>query len=339
MKYFQTAQPFSSNTGKRFWTAFLRLLLCGLVVFSSLGYADDDEDDDDEVFCFTDLGGGSCSGNTFQKFDFLKVGEIEKSSDPISILFKFRAYDEDESEEWDLKRESLLYSQFFPEEISEGSYNIEMISPKQTSSWAAGNSGKFSGGDDDSPSDQYYTVELKLTFNETYFNGLEEGEHFFWLPIYGRVDDEDYNRFYIGITIEVSTKVKISGLKNFPFGTFLADNFSQSETKTFCAHVQGGKNFKITPTTESNRSFFALEGNSTGDTIPYTVSVANVGQTPTLIEYGDTRGGLKGEASENCTTAAGENMQLKIELPEISVLSVKPADSYMDTLILTIEPD
>ncbi|AMO58465.1 hypothetical protein GZ77_18885 [Endozoicomonas montiporae] len=335
MMSFQTVQLFSKGAGKKVLTVFLNLLLCGLVVFSSFGYADDD--DDDEVFCFTDLDGDVCSSNISLKYDFLEVGEIEKGSDPITIRFKFRAYDESDSEKWDLKRGLLRYSFLFPQDISEDSYNIEMISPTQTDSWSEGDSGKISGGDDEGSSDIYYTVELKLTFIDNYFNNLEAGEHFFWLPIHGRVSNENYKTFYIGITIDISTKVKISGLDNFPFGTFLADDFSRSETKTFCAHVQGGGNFKITPTTESTRSFFALKGTSTGSTIPYTVSVANVGQNPVSIDYGETRAGLVGESSENCTT--GENMQLKIELPEISALSVKPADSYMDTLILTIEPD
>ncbi|MET4696347.1 hypothetical protein [Endozoicomonas lisbonensis] len=331
MKYFRTIQLPVKLTKLRQWPAFLCMLVCSLTVFPPFAYSDD------EVFCFTDLGGGVCEGNEKHKSDFLGKFEIEKGSDPILINFKFRAYDGDDSEEWKLKRESLYY--YSPSsgysKVDETFYNIEMSSPRTRPQWATGDS--ISGGDDDGKPDTYYTTNLHLTFHDNYINKLEAGEHAFWLWIKGRADDEEYNNFYIEIGVIIRPKVKISGLENASFGTFLADGFNRSHYQTFCAHVQGGGDFKITPTTQNE--VFELKGKNTGDFIDYSVYLANVGSSIRQIRYGDTRHGLSGDVTENCTTGTGENMQLKIELPEISILSVKPADIYMDTLTLTIEAD
>ncbi|MCW7555824.1 hypothetical protein NX722_24995 [Endozoicomonas gorgoniicola] len=335
MKYFHIKLLFnclSANKGARLWLTFLRLSIYCLTIFSQVAYSD-------EVFCFTDLGGGTCDSNEWVKTGSLNKVVIGNSSDYVSIDFRFRAFDDDESEEWELEHRSLRSNNWpWYSRINESDYTLEMTSPKNQAGWPAGESGKISGGNDDGDSEKYYSVKLNLAFKDHFLNGLQPGDHTFLLPVLGRIKGNlIYTRFFIWITIELKNRVKISGLENVAFGTFLADDFSRSHSQTFCAHVQGGGNFKLMPTTDNGA--FKLKGNNTGDSIDYSVYLANVGDFPKQISYGEIRRGLRGDASENCTTGGGENMQLKIELPEISILSVKPADIYMDTLTLTIEAD
>ena len=333
---------------QRFQTSFLKsflgFLVCLLIIaFQSLSVEAHDNDDDDEGFCFTQLNGTTCEDySNADVVDSIDGGVVTENALKVEgIKFKFRSYDEDEGEEWELHYHKLKCldckkngNDFKDIELSDDQYRLEMIKPKKIYSWQEGGSGKITSDDDEDELSQYHDVELNLYIFGDLIELLQDGNHTIELTIHGDGGGQGKRHLVINVGFTVNPLVKISGLKNVPFGTFLAEGFSRSDEQPFCAHVQGGGNFKITPT--SDNGSFELKGNATDKTIPYKVFVANIGQTFAQIDYGATKLGLRGEASENCTTLDGKNMQLKIELPEISVLSVMPASNYMDTLTLTI---
>ncbi|AMO58462.1 hypothetical protein GZ77_18900 [Endozoicomonas montiporae] len=331
MKYLQVVLLSVISIVVRLQPVIVYLLICFMAVFCPEIYSDD------EVFCFTDLGGGTCKGNEKNKTDFLGEFELGKGSIPIFIDFMFRAYDDDKSEKWQIRREPLSYGSYGLSEVSESSYTIEMTSPERRSEWIPGEGGKVKGGDDDGKPDKYYHANLILTFHDSYLDKLDPGEHTFWLWVKGRVAGEDFNNFYIEIRVIINTQVKISGLENVSFGTFLKDSFSRVHSQPFCVYVQGGGNFKLTPTTYEGA--FTLEGAHTNDSIDYSVYLANTGMSYREVNYGSILTGFRGDRTENCTTAVGENMQLKLELPDINTLSTRKADIYVGTLTLTVEPE
>lgn len=339
--------------------SLLLLLLLSIVPAS---HADDDDDDDDEkrYFCFSDLGGGTCTATKdgADVFGDLPGGLTQTGQDlTISgISFDFRSYvtedDDDEedteNEDWSLWYHSLRYC---PDKnksdcgsdnkISTSNYVVNMANPKNVMPWGYGRSyavtQKVSGGNGQT----YYRANISITLKESWLKSLSHGEHMIRFKVHGsatRDKDKTYDYhhedIYTYITFSVPKQVKLTIADEYDFGTFLSDDFKTSITKSACAHVQGGGNFKLS-TSSRNLGYNIKGSNNTTQAIAYEVAFGPDETSLINIPYGGDETVFAGDPSENCSD--GDNMNLRVRLTELfESLSVKPADNYSDTLTLTI---
>ncbi|OED44339.1 hypothetical protein ACH42_07775 [Endozoicomonas sp. (ex Bugula neritina AB1)] len=312
------------------------------------------------LFCFSGLGGGTCTASTngADVFGNLKGGVYRSGNSLVisGINFDFRSYNvgkkgkgkRTKDEDWSLWYHSLGYcsnkltSQCGINEIPTNHYIVNMTSPQNVSPWEyASQHAVTKEVIYDDNGETYYQVNINITLKDSWLKTLSQGEHMIRFKVHGSATaDKDktfeyhHEDIYIYITFSVPKQVKLTIDDQYNFGTFLSGDFNTSITKPACAHVQGGGNFKLS--TSSRNQGYSIKGdNNTTQAIAYEVAFGPNENSLVNIPYGGDETVFTGDASENCN--GGDNMNLRVRLADsLESLSVKSADKYSDTLTLTI---
>ncbi len=148
----------------------------------------------------------------------------------------------------------------------------------------------------------------------------------------------------IDLDLQVLDSVEISRLGDINFGTYGGANTGDiGSSEGYCVYVNGGDDYKITPTstngaaTDDNEKFHLL-GDNGADEIMYTVKLvgaATGASTSSVTKFNSASASFKGSRLRNCNNA--DNAQLHIDIPEQEIRDAT-TDTYQDTLILLVNP-
>lgn len=148
----------------------------------------------------------------------------------------------------------------------------------------------------------------------------------------------------IDLDLQVLDSVEINRLGDIDFGTYGGVNTGDvSQSEAYCVYVNGGDDYKITPTSTNTAASddaekFHLLGDTDADEIMYTVKfvgAATGAAAAAVTKYNTQTASFKGSRLRTCGDA--DNAQLHIEIAEQEIRDAT-TDTYQDTLVLLVNP-
>jgi hypothetical protein len=148
----------------------------------------------------------------------------------------------------------------------------------------------------------------------------------------------------IDLDLQVLDSVEINRLGDINLGSYGGANTGDlASSEAYCVYVNGGDDYKITPTSSNgaasdDNEMFHLLGDNDADEIMYTVKFAGAATgaaAASINKYGDASTSFKGSKLRDCNNA--DNAQLHIDISEQEIRNAT-TDTYQDTLILLVNP-
>jgi len=148
----------------------------------------------------------------------------------------------------------------------------------------------------------------------------------------------------IDLDLQVLDSVEISRLGDIDFGTYGGANTGDiGSSEGFCVYVNGGDDYKITPSSSNgaatdDNELFHLLGDTDADEIMYSVKfigAATGASAASATKFNSASASFKGSRLRDCNNA--DNAQLHIDITEQEIRDAT-TDTYQDTLILLVNP-
>lgn len=135
---------------------------------------------------------------------------------------------------------------------------------------------------------------------------------------------------YVFMQVIIPKLIRVDGLADINFGTYNGDGLARTGTSPACVAQNGAGTYGIVAT--SLNGSFAMTGATALTTIPYTVSWGG-----TALTYNTNLGVQtpEGTTLAPCTATAGK---LSVGITG-AALDAADADTYTDTLVLTVTPE